>query len=96
VSALHIASRTDLDDLNGTTADGLHLAAMGGLWHALAFGFLGLRPRAGVLHLDPRNPTALDRAGTSGALPREPTRGSMRTGLAVGACRCRCRDLCRR
>ena len=36
----------DLDDLTGSTAGGLHLATMGGLWQALAFGFAGLRPRA--------------------------------------------------
>ena len=33
--------RIDLDDLTGTTAGGLHLATMGGLWHALRFGFGG-------------------------------------------------------
>ena len=43
----------DLDDLTGSTAAGLHLATMGGLWQALAFGFAGLRPRSGVLHVDP-------------------------------------------
>ena len=43
----------DLDDLTGSTALGLHLATMGGLWQALAFGFMGLRPRAGMLHVDP-------------------------------------------
>jgi trehalose/maltose hydrolase-like predicted phosphorylase len=43
----------DLDDMSGSTAGGLHLATMGGLWQALAFGFAGLRPRAGILHMDP-------------------------------------------
>jgi len=51
--ALHIAARMDLDDLTGSTAQGLHLATMGGLWQALAFGFMGLRPRGDALHVDP-------------------------------------------
>jgi trehalose/maltose hydrolase-like predicted phosphorylase len=46
----------DLDDLTGTTAGGLHLATMGGLWQAFAFGFAGLRARDGVLDIDPRMP----------------------------------------
>ena len=29
---------------------------MGGVWQALAFGFLGLRPRRDVLVIDPRLP----------------------------------------
>jgi alpha,alpha-trehalose phosphorylase len=29
---------------------------MGGVWQALAFGFVGLRPRGDVLELDPRLP----------------------------------------
>jgi trehalose/maltose hydrolase-like predicted phosphorylase len=53
LEALRIAARMDLDDLTGSTALGLHLATMGGLWQALAFGFAGLRPRAGRLHVDP-------------------------------------------
>ena len=53
LEALRIAARMDLDDLTGSTAQGLHLATMGGVWQALAFGFAGLRPRAGMLHIDP-------------------------------------------
>ena len=52
-----IAARLDLDDLTGTTAGGLHLATMGGLWQALAYGFCGLRPVGDVLHIDPRLPS---------------------------------------
>ena len=59
----------DLDDLTGTTAGGLHLATMGGLWQAFAFGFAGLRPRGGVLHLDPRLPPAWTRPRTPSPLP---------------------------
>jgi trehalose/maltose hydrolase-like predicted phosphorylase len=53
---LRLASRIDLDDLTQTTAGGLHLAAMGSVWQALAFGFAGLRPKDGILQLDPRLP----------------------------------------
>ncbi|MFO7962091.1 MAG: hypothetical protein R6U94_14215 [Nitriliruptoraceae bacterium] len=51
---LRIAARIDLDDVTGTTAGGLHLGAMGGVWQALAFGFLGLRPHPHGLAVDPR------------------------------------------
>ena len=57
---LRMACRLDLEDLTGTTAGGLHLAAMGGVWQALAHGFLGLRPRRGVLHVEPHLPVAWD------------------------------------
>lgn len=56
----HLAARLDLDDLTGTTAGGLHLAAMGGTWQALAYGFLGLRPRADGLDVDPHLPSTWD------------------------------------
>lgn len=52
-----IACRLDLDDLTGTTAGGLHLATMGGVWQALTFGFLGLRPTKRGLLLDPKLPS---------------------------------------
>lgn len=51
-----MASRLDLDDLTGTTAGGIHLATMGGLWQALAFGFLGLGVKRRGIQLDPRLP----------------------------------------
>ncbi len=47
------SSRIDLDDVMGATAEGVHLAAMAGVWQALAFGFLGIRCRDGVLVVDP-------------------------------------------
>jgi trehalose/maltose hydrolase-like predicted phosphorylase len=56
LDALHIASRIDLDDLTGTTAAGVHVATMGGLWQALAFGFAGVRPGRGRLTVDPHLP----------------------------------------
>jgi trehalose/maltose hydrolase-like predicted phosphorylase len=55
--ALDTAARMDLDDLTGTTAGGVHLATMGSVWQALAFGFAGLRPIGSVLHIDPRLPS---------------------------------------
>ena len=57
LEALRIAARLDLDDLTGSTAGGLHLATMGGLWQALAFGFGGVRPRGERLLVDPHLPT---------------------------------------
>jgi trehalose/maltose hydrolase-like predicted phosphorylase len=56
LESLRIAARMDLDDLTGSTAGGLHLATMGGLWQALAFGFGGVRPRSDGLFVDPRLP----------------------------------------
>ena len=57
---LRIAATIDLEDLTGTTAGGLHLATMGGVWQALAFGFAGLRPRGEALVVDPRLPDGWD------------------------------------
>ncbi|MGH4007148.1 MAG: glycosyl hydrolase family 65 protein [Pseudonocardiaceae bacterium] len=53
-----VALSLDMDDLTGTTASGLHLATMGGVWQALVAGFAGARVRDGVLNLDPCLPTA--------------------------------------
>jgi trehalose/maltose hydrolase-like predicted phosphorylase len=53
---LRLASRIDLDDVGDTTAGGLHLAAMGGVWQALAFGFAGLEADGAVLRVDPSLP----------------------------------------
>jgi trehalose/maltose hydrolase-like predicted phosphorylase len=56
LDALQIAARLDLDDLTGSTAGGLHVATMGGLWQALVFGFAGVRPHGDHLVVDPRLP----------------------------------------
>jgi trehalose/maltose hydrolase-like predicted phosphorylase len=56
LEALELTSRIDLDDLTQTTAAGLHLATMGSLWQALAFGFAGLRPAGTCLRVDPHVP----------------------------------------
>ena len=56
LSLFRLAARLDVDDLTGTTAGGLHLATMGGVWQALAYGFLGLRAQDDFLSIDPSLP----------------------------------------
>ncbi len=56
-----MACRMDLDDLTGTTAGGLHLATMGGVWQALVYGFAGLRPTSRALTMNPHLPSAWNR-----------------------------------
>ena len=56
IEALQLAARMDLDDLTGSTAGGLHLATMGGLWQALVLGFGGIRPMGERLRVEPRLP----------------------------------------
>ena len=58
LALFQIATRIDLDNLTGTSAEGLHLAAMAGVWLALAYGFLGLEAKAGALQIDPHLPKA--------------------------------------
>lgn len=53
-----LAARLDLDDITGTTAGGLHLATMGGVWQALVGGFAGVEPTAEALVIDPHLPSA--------------------------------------
>jgi trehalose/maltose hydrolase-like predicted phosphorylase len=55
-AALALTARIDLDDMSGSTAGGVHIAAMGSVWQALVLGFGGARPRGKVLELDPRLP----------------------------------------
>jgi len=57
VQMLGIATRIDLDDLIDQTAVGLHLATMGSVWQALAFGFLGLCVTGDTLAVDPVVPS---------------------------------------
>jgi trehalose/maltose hydrolase-like predicted phosphorylase len=59
-AALRLATRIDIDDVYGATAGGLHLAAMGGVWQALASGFAGIRPAGSALALDPVLPGCWD------------------------------------
>jgi trehalose/maltose hydrolase-like predicted phosphorylase len=51
---LEQAARIDLDDVSRSTGGGVHIAAMGSVWQALALGFAGARPCGDVLQLDPR------------------------------------------
>jgi trehalose/maltose hydrolase-like predicted phosphorylase len=53
LTALRIASSIDLDGLSASGAGGVHLAAMGGVWQALAYGIAGVRPRGDALVVDP-------------------------------------------
>jgi trehalose/maltose hydrolase-like predicted phosphorylase len=55
---LQLAARIDLDDRTATTAGGLHLGTMGGVWQALVMGFADVRPDGDALTVDPRLPAA--------------------------------------
>ena len=60
VVLLKAAQRIDLSDATGSTGEGLHLAAMAGLWQALVLGFAGVRvsgPDDDTLVIDPHIPT---------------------------------------
>ena len=50
---LRLTARIDLDDIGHMTAGGLHLAAMGSVWRALAYGVGGLRPIGDALAIGP-------------------------------------------
>ena len=60
LEALRLACRIDVDDLTGSSAGGVHLATMGGVWQALVYGFAGVRASAAGLTVDPRLPEAWD------------------------------------
>jgi trehalose/maltose hydrolase-like predicted phosphorylase len=57
---LRIAADVDLVDIANTTAGGVHLATMGSVWQALAWGFAGLRPLTDSLVVDSRLPDEWD------------------------------------
>jgi alpha,alpha-trehalose phosphorylase len=54
-------ARMDLDDLQHNTRDGLHMAALAGVWIALISGFAGMRLRDAVLCFSPRLPADISR-----------------------------------
>lgn len=56
-----VAARLDLDDLTRTSAGGLHLATMGGLWQAVVHGFGGIMPSTAGLIIDPCLPQRWER-----------------------------------
>jgi kojibiose phosphorylase len=47
-----LSAKTDLGDVRGNSADGIHIATQGGLWQSVIFGFAGLRltPEGPVIH----------------------------------------------
>lgn len=51
----------DLSDLQGNTSDGVHLAAMAGVWTALVAGFGGFRSAGAEVTFSPRLPEKLIR-----------------------------------
>ena len=50
---LRLTARLDIDDIGHTTREGVHLAGMGTVWRALAYGYAGLRPAGDALAIDP-------------------------------------------
>ena len=50
---LRLTARLDIDDIGHTTCEGVHLAGMGTVWRALAYGYAGLRPAGNALAIDP-------------------------------------------
>ncbi|MGA2009802.1 MAG: glycosyl hydrolase family 65 protein [Solirubrobacteraceae bacterium] len=50
---LRLTAHVDIDDIGHTTRDGVHLAAMGSVWRAIAYGYAGLRPVGDALAIDP-------------------------------------------
>jgi trehalose/maltose hydrolase-like predicted phosphorylase len=55
------AARIDLADLEHNSADGLHMAALAGVWTALVAGFGGLREPEGMLSFAPQLPERVSR-----------------------------------
>jgi trehalose/maltose hydrolase-like predicted phosphorylase len=53
---LRKSATIDLDDRTGNTREGLHFAAMGGVWHALVHGVAGLELQGLNLKLHPHLP----------------------------------------
>ncbi len=53
LAMLRITSGIDTNDVGRTGVGGVHLAAMGSLWQALAYGFAGIRPHGDALVIDP-------------------------------------------
>ncbi|QLY28570.1 glycoside hydrolase family 65 protein [Nocardia huaxiensis] len=60
---LRPALRMDLEDGTGTTASGLHMATLGGVWQAMLTGFAGVRVRSGMVVVRPELPRAWPRLG---------------------------------
>lgn len=56
VEHFNSARSVDLADLHRNAADGVHVAASGGVWSALVYGFAGMRDDNGHFSFDPRLP----------------------------------------
>lgn len=54
-------AKTDLIDLQGNSADGLHVANLGGSWLTIVSGFGGLRVKDGLLTIDNHLPEQWDK-----------------------------------
>jgi alpha,alpha-trehalose phosphorylase len=50
----------DLDDCQGNTADGVHIASAGGTWAAVVHGFAGMNEHGDHLRFDPQLPDKWD------------------------------------
>ncbi len=50
----------DIEDIQGNVKDGLHMAATGGTWQALIFGFGGLKIETGIPWFEPHLPRQID------------------------------------
>ncbi len=58
---LQLAARIDVDDVSKTTAHGLHVATMGGVWMAMVHGFAGIQADGDGLTIRPRLPGGWER-----------------------------------
>jgi alpha,alpha-trehalose phosphorylase len=56
----HASLLMDLADVGGNVKDGCHIAAMGGTWMGLVYGFAGLRDYDGTLSFRPQRPLEPD------------------------------------
>ncbi len=61
VELFRLAAAIDIDDSSGSTAHGLHVATMGGVWLALIEGFAGIRADGDGLSVRPRLPDAWEK-----------------------------------
>jgi trehalose/maltose hydrolase-like predicted phosphorylase len=52
----HQTAEIDLNETTGAAALGVHMAALGGLWSIVAFGFAGVLSRERALRIEPRLP----------------------------------------
>ncbi len=55
----------DLDDNQGNTEEGMHIASAGGTWQIAVHGFAGFRLSEGQLHFEPNLPSSWERLSFS-------------------------------